>query len=177
MGNDRRIRSAITGLVPILAMLSTLVAVPASDGVFVRFKLGQPRQGTYYVRLAGHIHNSPWHLPRAVIPAGADKVPVTRISAGQFTPWFDLGKHAGDHLHGRLNRAGGVAEFPNVTAEFVLDPPAERCHVTIQMATADRAENIVKQWRESFVGSSTSFLVSSRPTWRRTAQTWRSPRR
>ena len=108
----------------------------AEPGVFVRFQLLEPRQGAYYVRLGGYIHNAPWYLPKTVWPAGADKDRAARLPAGTTTHWLDLGRHAGDRLHGRLKRAGGVAEFPNVTADFITDPASDRRRVVIEIATA-----------------------------------------
>jgi hypothetical protein len=95
-----------------------------------------------------------------VLPAGADKEPARRAEAGQFTPWLDLGQLAGRRLHGRLRRSGGVAEFPNVTADFVCEAAVETRHVIIELATAPREDAIVKRFEESFRGSLTSFLVS-----------------
>lgn len=132
----------------------------AEDGLFVRLKLLQPAETDYYVRLGGYIHKSPWYLPAAVVPAGADKDPAKRIAAGRFTPWFDLNKHAGDRLHGRLSRSGGVAEFPNVTADFATDDKSDPVAVAIELATAPEAQSIVKRFQESFRGRLTSFLVS-----------------
>ncbi|MHC4398452.1 MAG: hypothetical protein ACYTG0_02095 [Planctomycetota bacterium] len=132
----------------------------ADDGVYVRFRMSEPDPARYYVRLAGYIHKSPWYLPKAVIPEGADREPEKRVEARRFTPWFDLAGHAGDRFHGRLSRAGGVAEFPNVTAEFAADPPNEHCRITVELATAPDAKRVVKRFEESFRGSKTSFLVS-----------------
>jgi hypothetical protein len=108
------------------------------------------------------IHKSPWYLPKAVLPEGADRDSAKRLDSGQFTPWFDVAEHDGDRLHERLNRSGGVAEFPNLTADFICDPAADRRTVIIQLATADSADHVVRQWKESFAGSLTSFLVSPR---------------
>ena len=146
----------------LLALLSAALTgtATADDGVFVRFRLLEPKDSGYYVRLGGYIHKSPWYLPKAVIPDGADKDLAKRLEAGQFTPWFDLAEHAGDRLHERLNRAGGVAEFPNVTADFVCDLAVEQRTVIIQLATSNSEDRIVREWNESFSGSLTSFLVS-----------------
>ena len=133
---------------------------PAGKGVFVRFQLLEPPGSVSYVKLGGYIHKAPWYLPRAVIPAGADRDATKRLLAGQFSEWFDLGRHAGKLLHGRLSRSGGVAEVPNVTAEFVTQEPAERRSVVIQLATAADANSVVRTFREEFAGSLTSFLVS-----------------
>src|SRR5207237_2832290 len=63
-------------------------------------------------------------------------------------------------LHGRLSRAGGIAELPNITAEFVSEDKDPNHTVVIELATAPDEKSIVKRWRESFKGTSTSFLVS-----------------
>ncbi len=132
----------------------------ADQGVYVRFQLVKPTGCEYYVRLGGFIHKSPWYLQRTVIPLLADKEKSNRVAAGDSSPWFDLKKHAGDRLHGRLNRSGGLAEFPNVTADFVCDPPSEEREVVIELATSPDTKHVVKRFRESFRGSLTSFLVS-----------------
>ncbi len=134
--------------------------VARADGVFVRFRMTAPEQSTYYVQLGGFIHRSPWYLPRAVIPAEADRKEESRLASGTATEWFDLRAHAGDKLHGRMSRSGGVAEFPNVTAKFVCAAPATGRTVVIELATAPDATTIVKRWTESFDGTLTSFLVS-----------------
>ena len=131
--------------------------------VFVRFKMLAPARGAYYVRLGGYIHTTPWYLPKAVWPDGADKTAAKRIAAGQYTPWLNFSRFAGKRFHGRLARAGGVAEFPNVTLDFVADPAAEKRKVLIEIATAPRAEAVVKRLAESYVGSLTSFTISPDP--------------
>jgi hypothetical protein len=135
-------------------------AQPDGDGVFVRFQLVEPKGGKYHVALGGYIHRDPWYLPAAVVPPGADKDAAKQVAAGEFTPWFDLRKHAGARLHGRMARAGGVAEFPNVTARFVTSDKSESRSVLIELATAPDEKRIVKRFKESFTGDLTSFLVS-----------------
>src|SRR5436190_8224194 len=135
-------------------------APAAEDGVFVRFRLLEPQGASYHVALGGYIHKEPWYLPAAILPAGADRDAGKRLSAGQFTPWFNLKAHAGARLHGRMSRAGGIAEFPNVTADFIVAGKADRRTVVIELATAADAQKVVKRWQESFEGSLTSFLVS-----------------
>ncbi|MFN4259788.1 MAG: hypothetical protein ACK4RK_10855 [Gemmataceae bacterium] len=156
----RPLRSPILCGLTWLLPLGFAATAPAADGVFARFRLEEPKEGTYFVRLGGYIHKTPWYLPRGVVPAGADQQGGPRVAAGEYTPWFDLKEFAGDRLHGRMQRAGGVAEFPNVTAEFVVDPPAARRTVVIELATAANEQAIVKRFRESYGGALTSFLVS-----------------
>ncbi len=150
------------GCIAVYLALSLAALTAAEDGVFVRFALRSPAepQTAYFVRLGGFIHREPWYLPAAVIPDGADRDPSRRLTPGQASPWFDLRAHAGGRLHGRLHRSGGVAELPNVTANFVCQPPAERIEVVIELATAPDEAHLVKRWQESFSGTLTSFLIS-----------------
>src|SRR5947208_4333908 len=119
-----------------IASLVFLTSGRAADGVFIRFNLAEKAPAPWFVRLGGYIHNDPWHLPDAVWPAGADKDPKKRIQPGQPSEWFDLAAHAGKKLHGRHKRAGGIAEFPNVTVEFVGVDTNKAVKVAIELATA-----------------------------------------
>ena len=149
----------------VIAALAGVAAgqtTPAT-GIFVRFKMLQPHRGAYYVRLGGYIHKSPWYLPKAVWPEQADKDKTKRVPAGQFTPWLNFSRYAGDRMHGRLNRAGGQAELPNVTVDFIADPPAEKRKILTEIATAPADRAVVKRLEESYAGSLTSFLISPDP--------------
>lgn len=143
-----------------LALVQAPAPAPAADGVFVRFQVVEPAQTPWFARIGGYIHHEPWHLPAAVSPAGADRDASQRVPAGASGPWFDLGAHAGGKLHGRLHRAGGIAEFPNVTAQFVTGSTNERMMVVIELATSPEEAAVVKRFEESFAGTATSFLVS-----------------
>ncbi|NQT84022.1 hypothetical protein HQ563_13430 [bacterium] len=156
----RRIGTITSLMAGVYAVLCTAGATAAENGVFVRLKLLHPQSEKYFVRLGGHIHISPWYLRRAVIPYGADGEAAKRLATGEWTGWFDLKAHAGELLHGRLNRAGGVAEFPNITAEFVTEGKHPRRVAVIELATAPVPERVVKRFEESFTGSRTTFLVS-----------------
>ena len=151
---------------PSLAVASRLGLVlltpcaAAADGVFVRFQLLKPSDSAWFVKMGGFVHNDPWVLPDATWPAGASQDPAKRVAPGQSSPWFDLGAHAGNKLHGRLHRAGGVAEFPNITADFICQSSNTARQVIIELATAPEESAVVKRLEESFVGSRTSFLVS-----------------
>lgn len=130
------------------------------NGVFVRFKLNQPAGAKVYFTLGGYIHNEPWYLPGAQVPTGAEKKDGPRVSSGEFTEWTDLKALFGKRLHGQLNRAGGIAEFPNVTVQCRIEPPTDTMDLEIELATAPDAKKIAKRWREELVGKTTSFLVS-----------------
>src|ERR1019366_6723775 len=103
-----------------------------------RFKLIEPAQTSYYIDVRGFVHVPPWRLPNAILPAGADKDHSKRFVTGEFTPWHDYKAQAGKKLHGRHDRAGGIAEFPNAMAYFRFDKnqPNVRKVVVIELATA-----------------------------------------
>jgi hypothetical protein len=147
-------------LLVLLLVALALSSASANSGVFVRFKLLEPTQTSYYIQIGGYVHIEPWVLPGAIWPAGADNDRAKRVGSGVFTEWFDLGKYAGSKLHGRLRRAGGVAELPNITADFVTSTDSPTRKVVIELATAPDARAVVKRFDESFTGSLTSFLVS-----------------
>lgn len=148
-------------LILALSLVACVSIASAQDsGVFVRFQLKEPAKTEYYISLAGYIHKPNWYLPKAVIPAGADKESNQRLASGSYTEWFDLKAHCGKILHGRLKRAGGVAEFPNVTARIFTEPKAEKLRFIIELATAPNDKAIVKRFDETFTGDLTSFLVS-----------------
>lgn len=136
------------------------VSSAAEEGVFVRFRLTHPKDTRYWVHLGGYIHVAPWYLPRAVLPPGADNDPKVRLPTGTCTPWFDLRAHAGELLHPRLGRSGGVAELPAVTVELLTEATSQERDVVMELATAADDATVVKRLHERFRGTSTSFLVS-----------------
>ena len=143
-----------------MAGLVVLAEGQEVSGVYVRFQLIEPADASWHVRLGGYIHVPNWYLPKAIVPAGADKDETRRLRSSEFTEWFDLKSHTGTLLHGRLMRAGGVAEFPNVTAQFLTTEPAARRKIVIELADKPDVASVVKRFEESFEGDLTSFLVS-----------------
>ncbi len=137
----------------LLAFLLAPLAARADDGVFVRFQVPEPAGQEWKLKLGGFIHKDPWYLPASSATA----------PAGGWSEWIDVKTWCGAKLHGRLNRAGGVAELPNVTVDF---PHADgaisagKKRLLVQLATAPDEKSVVKRLDESFTGSKTSFLVS-----------------
>jgi hypothetical protein len=59
---------------PLLLAAVLFSSFAPAGRVFVRFKLLEPTETSYYVRIggSGYIHIEPWLLPTTVLPAGAD---------------------------------------------------------------------------------------------------------
>lgn len=149
--------------------LATQLHVVFADqtNVFVRFQMIEPTNSTYYVQLGGNLlgGGSAWFMNSGTWPSGAVTSASARVKAGEFTPWFDIHDllPVGAQMYSRREkgwRSGGVAELPNVTADFISEPPAPTRKVVIELATAPDEQHIVKRFEESFTNSNTRFLVS-----------------
>ena len=68
-------------LLVLLLVALALSSASANSGVYVRFKLLEPTETTYYIQVGGYIHVEPWTLPGAVWPAGADGDRAKRIGS------------------------------------------------------------------------------------------------
>ena len=156
--------------------LNSLQHLQAAEGCYVRFKLIDPADVTFHTRLGGYIHKVPWYLPRTIWPENANRDRSAGFTSGRFTDWFDVKQWGGTKLHRRMNRSGGIAEYPNMTIEFIFDAPQKKQKATpasttkqtekpvrrviIELATAPNEANIVKRFDEKFTGNRATFLVS-----------------
>lgn len=147
------VTSSLTVLLILCSLFALQAIVVAEDGVYVRFQVAEPPRQEWNLQLGGFIHKDPWYLP-------ASKVVVPPSG---WSEWVDVKKWCGEKLHGRLQRAGGVAELPNVTIEFTHADPViavGKKRLLVQLATAADEKAVVKQLDEHFTGAKTSFLVS-----------------
>jgi hypothetical protein len=131
------------------AVLLLFLATLCHAGVFLRVKVHEPATGDVQVLLGGYIHNSPWYLPKGQLPT---------FPAGNWSPWFDVEAWAGERLHKRQNRAGGIAEFANMTLDLRCSVEHARRDLEIELATSP--DKMVRRFRERFTGSKTSLLIS-----------------
>ena len=134
-------------------------AVPAGlhpADVFARFRVLEPAEGEVHLELGGYIHKVPWYLPRGRFPAPKD----ASFPAGQWSGWLNVKDWAQGRLHDRMNRSGGVAEFPNMTVDVQCSIEHPGRTLEVELATAPQAHAVKKRFREKFDGSKTSFLVS-----------------
>jgi hypothetical protein len=135
----------------LLAFVSTLCA-----DVHVRFKVHEPSTGEVFLQLGGYVHKTPWYLPGGRFPAGKDDT----FKAGEWSGWMNVTEWSDGRLHGTMNRAGGKAEFPNMTIDIRCTVEHPGRDVEIELATAPGVEAVKKRFREKFTGTKTSFLVS-----------------
>ena len=137
-----------------LAVLLLFFGQLCSAGVYLRVKVHEPATGDVHVLLGGFTHNSPWRLPKGRLPI--DK--SATFAAGSWSPWFDVEAWAGKGLHKRHNRAGGIAEFANMTLDLRCSVEHPTRDLEMQLATSPG--KVVRSFRERFTGRRTSLLIS-----------------
>ena len=140
----------------VLALLLATTAQAAE--VYVRFKVVEPQGEKFRVTTGGFRHdgkNDQWHLPN-------EKV---EVEGGAWSRWVDLTRA---DLHGRLNRQGGVAEWPamklDVAAVEVKDKPSPKnplagCTLEVQLADKPDPAGVVITFTEKSASNAVGFLL------------------
>ena len=136
---------------------SSLPAAWAAD-VFVRFKVLEPPGERFRVNAGAFIHVPNWSLPGESV----------EVAGGQWSRWLDLRKWP---LHGRLDREGGLAEWPAMKltlnrmgqGEPIRGGSHDRqeCLSSFEVQLADKpdADSVVISFREKGGSSAIAFLL------------------
>ena len=131
-------------------VVATIVATPADAAtVFLRFKVIEPPGEKFTVAVGGHIHVENWYLPSQSVEVGG----------GQWSRWIDLGKWP---LHGRLNRVGGLAEWPSpklTVARAGNRDPVRGCAFEVQLAEQPDDRHVAVAFTERSGSDTIGFLV------------------
>jgi len=120
-----------------------------ASAVFARFKVLEPSAGEVQLKVGGFIHNDPWYLPTATI----------RAQAGQWSEWLDVSKWP---LHGRLDRSGGIAEWPAMRVTVSMKDqrkPIRGCRLSVELADAPSEKAVVHSFSESSESDTIAFLL------------------
>ena len=104
--------------------------------IFCRVMITEPATGSYSVSTWGHRHEriGGWNLPAESWPA----------TAGAWTPWHDLSSWP---WHGRLDRSGGLAEWPSM--RLTVNGVSTGSTLRVQLATAAGDASVVHDFTES----------------------------
>lgn len=121
---------------------------------FMRFKVVQPNEIRFRITSNGYRHKggndwSAWYLPDA----------VTEVSGGDWSAWLDLTQYP---WHERLNRAGGIAEFPSIklTANALSAiNPVTGYTFNVQLADAPDEKNVIVSFTETSETNTIAFLA------------------
>lgn len=121
---------------------------------FMRFKVVKPSEGRFKIASGGYRHIggktwSDWYLPNA----------VTEVSGGTWSNWIDMTNYP---WHEKLNRAGGIAEFPSIRLAANLEDsitPVNNCTFAVQLADAPDEKNVLVSFTENSESNTIIFLA------------------
>jgi len=132
-----------------LALLALSVSGVWSADVYMRVKVIDPPGETFQVNSRAIIHNDPWYT-------GNDNQDA---KGGEWTPWIDLTQWK---LHGRMNRVGGVAEWPAGRVSISRpgnNTPINGCQLQVQLADKPDPASVVIDFTEKSGSAAISFLI------------------
>jgi len=135
-------------LLAVLGGLLTATPAEAAD-VFLRCKVVEPAGEKFKVAVGGHIHEANWSLPGQTVEVARD----------QWSPWVDLTKWP---LHGRLNRVGGLAEWPSLKLTLARADgglPITACTLEVQLADKPEEASVVIAFTEKSGSATIGFLL------------------
>ncbi|MBI2835601.1 MAG: hypothetical protein HYX76_14360 [Acidobacteria bacterium] len=147
---DRRGVGPAVSLVLLLSSASLLwVSDPSPAKIYVRVKVLEPAAAVR-VTVGGFGHAGPtWWF---------DKIQVD-LESGSWSEWTDVSRWP---LHGRLNRAGGLAEWPTMKLTVGWRParaPIQGTALEIELADAPDEAAVVHRFTERSASNSVAFLL------------------
>ncbi|HRH44832.1 MAG TPA: hypothetical protein PKY82_24550 [Pyrinomonadaceae bacterium] len=121
---------------------------------FMRFKIVQPSEGKFKIASGGYRHMggktwSDWYFPNV----------TTNVSGGTWSNWMDMTNYP---WHEKLNRAGGIAEFPSIRLAANLEDsitPVNNCTFAVQLADAPDEKNVLVSFTENSESNTIIFLA------------------
>ncbi len=159
---------------------NALAAPPEESGpVFVRFRVLEPDR-RFVARIGGWgaiwIHVPNWSVPKALVPADRSLWSDTAdwVQPNEWTEWVDLSDRK---WHGRLDREGGIAEWPALGIQLRGDQDTGKVQadadnifaananypgpvtMEVQLATAPREDAVAKAFTESGSHGQIAFLL------------------
>lgn len=135
-------------LVGLVVGAAAAVAAQGAE-VFVRVKVVEPQGEKFLLTTGGHIHVPNWYLPSESL----------ETAGGQWSRWIDLRKWP---LHGRLDREGGLAEWPSMKLSLAHAPsgtPAQGCAMEVQLADRPDPAAVVVSFTERSGSNTIGFLL------------------
>lgn len=132
-----------------VAALFVVFALPLHAAeLFARFKVLSPAEGQVRIAVGAIRHEDPWVLPAKSIDA----------QAGQWSDWLDA---SGWKLHGRLNRAGAISEWPTMTVSVskAKSKPITGCSIEVELADHPDEKSVVQHFTEKSESAEIAFLL------------------
>lgn len=150
MFNFQRVRAAMFVMLLVAGLLAVLTPSARAADIYIRVKVLDPADQPVRVTTGGYRHtaNPSWYLPSETF----------EVQPGQWSEWRDLTQWP---LHGRANRAGGIAEWPSMTLAAALanNEPVKGVKFAVQLADAPRDDAVVIDFTESSQSAKIGFLL------------------
>lgn len=147
MRNERRLKAS-WWLVLLVWMGGAGITEAAP--VFARFQVVEPAgEAKYHLTIGGWCHVEPWQLPAGTVD----------VTGGAWSEWFDASKWP---LHGRMDRAGGIAEWPAMrvtVAKVGQAQPVKGCSLKVELADEPKTGAVVHAFTESSESDTIAFLL------------------
>ncbi|MDO8587206.1 MAG: hypothetical protein Q7T82_09215 [Armatimonadota bacterium] len=138
-------------LCAVLIILSTWLCATSAGAadIYLRFQVTDPPSGKFKVTTGGYRHGDPWYLPSE----------SAEVEGGKWSRWLDLTKL---QLHGRMNRSGGVAEWPSLSLTLSRAEGGEAirgCAFRVQLADKPDEKSVVIDFTERSASDVICFLL------------------
>ncbi len=119
--------------------------------IFVRARVLEPAGEKFLLLTGGHLHKGDpiWYLPQE----------KKEVVGNQWSDWFDLRRW---DLHGRMNRVGGLAEWPSMkltVRRADKQEPIRGCLLEVQLADRPDPQAVVISFRERSGSDTIGFLL------------------
>lgn len=136
---------------PAIAVAILLFCGLSANGadVFVRVRVAEPASPKFRIVIGGYRHaGDPWQFPEI----------TTETAGGAWSSWVDLRKWP---WHGKVDREGGLAEWPSM--RIGIQAGGERirgcCAMQVQLADAPDQGHVVHDFTEKSDSDQIGFLV------------------
>ena len=136
-------------IILLLTLMMTTPAAVQAAGVFARLKVVEPATGEMQLTIGGWIHKEPWYPPTEKLKA----------TAGEWSEWLDVSHWP---LHERMDRAGGIAEWPAMRVTVAVKgqkKPLRGCRLSVELADAPAEKAVVHSFSESSESDAIAFLL------------------
>jgi hypothetical protein len=133
----------------VAALLGVFAGSARCADIYLRFQVINPPSGRFKVTTGGYRHVDPWYLPSESV----------EVEGGAWSRWVDLTRFP---LHGKIDRSGGVAEWP--TMSLALSPAdggkaIAGCAFHVQLADKPDENSVVIDFRETGASNVICFLL------------------
>ena len=122
----------------------------SSSSYFVRFKVIEPVGQDLQIQIRGYRHaGDPWYFP----------IIKVNSQSSVWSDWIDL---SGWNWHGKINRSGGIAEYPSISLTILKSPKntkIDKVKFEVELSDAPSEKSSVIKFTEESDSDTIIFLA------------------